>query len=658
MTKSKEATIVKERFKKAVELSQDAFDRVEVNRNLYKNQMNADQTYEWDYSLVDPHIFPLIRNYIARTNPSFTKVRLEHRKAEDLEKRQINQDFVNWELGEMDIATLLTKLYFSAFITGKGYLKTGWRYEKGVNVSTPEGDIKVMRTITNRAEAKFVRFNDLIIPNRNITVLDEQPYIFELIQKRVGEMLDENETYGQEYWDKSWIAELKKSGVEKNLLDYQADFVEDSDTSKSDMAFKSAYVALICMHSKDGEVLYIPYKGEEKIVNKVRTNPYWHGHYPFMDFTVFPEDDEFYSMSVVDAVADLQIAASEILNQTLTNIRKINNNMWIAGSSAANTPDWQFSSRPDGIIRVSGDAAQIQQVKTADTTRSALAMTQELQNKIERTGGISSLYSSGSAGSKVNQTARGAQIIDQNIDTNVQMIYDLFGEQILKKLGEHFLELNAQFVTEEQSFHVTGKKNVRDIIAITPEQVTANFDVYVNSERMQKQTPASRQASLQNLIQVISSQASIAGVVTDMTPLFEALIDSHPDTENIDPIISSIDEKSQNDIAYLERKQMPEIKIRDAHQELISAATVHFQSNVQRYDPEVVTMFQQYMDTHLRYLQAEAEIKMLTAPPQIPGMPGQGGGALKPGGDGTMPETAGLPEQGGVKTYNLGSLIK
>jgi hypothetical protein len=73
------AEIIRNRLNKARELTQEVFDRVELNRNLYKGILTVDDTYEWDYSLVDQQVFPLIRNYIARSNPSMTKVRLEGR---------------------------------------------------------------------------------------------------------------------------------------------------------------------------------------------------------------------------------------------------------------------------------------------------------------------------------------------------------------------------------------------------------------------------------------------------------------------------------------------------------------------------------------------------------------------------------------------------
>ena len=702
--KSNKPDIIRRRYQKCKELNQDAFDKVEVNKNLYKGILNVDDNYDWDYSLVDPQVFPLVRNYLSRSNPTMSAIRLDIRHGADVETREVNQQFVNWEVGELMTTTLFYRMYYSAYLAGKGYCKTGWKYEKAIEIKEvedvedeklehdmPDGSVmegqehegavegstrkveqketrrKILRDITNRADAEFVRFNNILIPNRNIPSIYKQPYILELIDKNVGEMLDTNESLKDkgedEYWSKKFLATLKKSGVSTKLLEYEHDKATDSD-SEDDWTFRQASVPLICMHTPDGEVYYMPIEkvgtgvdtedAKNEIINTDTTSPYWHGHYPFIEFSPFPEDDEYFNLALVDVVGDLQIASTEILNQTMTNIRQVNTDMWIAGSAASQTPDWQFRKRPDGVIRVMGDANQIQQIRTTDNSRSAINMADQLTQKIEKAGGIGSLYSSGAAGSQsINQTARGAQIIDQNIDTNMKMIIALFGEQVLKKLGEHFLELNAQYVTEEQSFSVTGKRNVSELITIDPERVGANFRVSVNSEKIQKQTPASRQASLQNSITVLQNieTQSQGDVQVNVTPMVEALIDATPELDNVENVITTIDEKSEKDIAMIERGQLPEIKIRDQHEDLIVAANVYF-GEVDGLPEEVVKVLEQYVERHLKHIQAKQELNIMKQP-QLPGVPGEGGvqgaiGGFNPAGA----DQQGTPGQG----YNLGGI--
>jgi hypothetical protein len=626
------AEIIRRRYNKAQEIFDPITERIEINRNLYRGIINVDDNYDWDYSLVDPHVFPLVRNYLSRSNPTMSNIRLDPRKPQDYEKREVNQSFLNWEVGELMLTSLFYRMYFSGYLAGKGYLKDGWKHQKAVIIAIKDpktGEIteqKIIRDIVNRADAQFVRFNDLLIPNRNNPNLDEQPYVIELTQKLVGDMLDENErlTTGGEkaFWNEKWLKDLKKAGVKSKLLDYQIDMVTDDDqVDPDDLAFRSAFVPLISMQTLNNDLFYLPLDKDSKdIVNNEKTNPYWHGHYPYVDFTPFPEDDEFYSAALVDVVGDLQIAATEILNQTLTNIRQINNDMWIAGTSAAQTPDWQFKRRPDGLIRVAGDASQVQNVRTQDNTMSALRMGEAVGNKIEKAGGISQLYASGVPNGGINQTARGAQIIDQNIDTNMRMIIDLFGEQVIKRLGEHFLELNSQYVTEEQTFFITGKKGVRDFIKLDPSMISANFDVSVNAERMVKQTPASRQASLQNTITILQDiQLKGAGsVIVDVTPVVDALMDATPDMENVDDVVVSIDEKGKRDMTMLERGQMPDVKVRDPHKELIMYANVWFQDHQAKYPQPIKDLFAQYLQQHMKYIQSEMQIKAMSQP-VVPG---------------------------------------
>lgn len=665
-------SIIRRRYNKTKELSSEVFEKIEINKNLYRGIINVDDTYEWDYSLVDPHVFPMVRNYLSRSNPSMNTLRLDVTNRYQYEVRQINQDLLNWEINEILATTLYYRMYFSAYLAGHGYAKTGWKYEPALKIQVKDemGNIqreKVLRDIINRADAKFVRFNNLLIPDRNNPVLYEQPYLIELIQQNVGDMLDENESLKNKgekaYWNEKFLKELKESGVTGKLLDFEMERATDAD-AKDEVAFRAASVAMMCMSTKDGEKFYMPLEGDDKVVNNDTESRYWHGHYDYVDFCPFPEDDEFYAPALVDIVGDLQIAATEILNQTLTNVRQINNDMWVAGSSASQTPDWQFRKRPDGVIRVMGDVSQIQQIRTQDNTRSAILMADALGNKIEKAGGISSLYQSGVGSQQINQTARGAQIIDQNIDTNMKMIVDLFGEQVLKTMGEHFLELNAQYITEEQTFAITGKKGVQELVAITPEQVTANFRVVVNTDKIQKQTPASRQASLQNTITVLQNinAQSQGQVEIDIVPAVEALLDATPEMEDVGDLIVSVDEHSKRDIAMIERGQLPEIKIRDPHEDLIVAANTYF-GEVEALAPEVQQILEQYVNKHLGFMQSQQEVTMMKKQQLMMlqgGMPGGAQGGV-PGGapqqfqepPENMGEQEGLPNQ----TYNLGGIV-
>lgn len=410
------AQIVHSRFKTLKGDQEEIFDEVEVYHQMWRAVMTEDESYPWDYQLVDPVVFYLLRGMMARLNPEHMKVTLEARNERAQSYRKVNQAVVNWELSEMNKTLVFYRFLFRGLLAGRAYLSDGWRFEPAVEVMAGEGRGRkvILRDIVNRADAKNVRFQDMFIPNRNIPDIDEQPYLIERVTMRFGDMLDDNETAGREIWKKKYLDKIRKGNLFATKIDYGVDLPDNDETvgdySKEEMFVRSQYVSLLKMQTKEGDVIWTPEK-EDWVLNTEEGNPYWHGHYPYISWTPFPEDDEFFSMGIVQPIADLQIAISSTLNQFLTNARKAGNPMWIAGSAAAQTPDWEFVNRPDGVVRVAGDINQVRQVEVKDNYRGLLEVRKELETTFERATSMSSLYMAGVSGGsspQVNKTATGA----------------------------------------------------------------------------------------------------------------------------------------------------------------------------------------------------------------------------------------------------------
>lgn len=614
------AQIVQSRFTKLHGEQTDIFDQVEVYHQMYQAFMTEDEAYPWDYQLTDPVVFALMRNTMARLNPDHYKVNLEARNQAAANLRDINQAVVNWELSEMSKTLIFYRFLFRGLLAGRAYLSTGWRYEPAVKVLAGEGDgyERVMRDIINRAEAKNVRFQDVFIPNHNNPELDEQPEIIERVNMNFGDMLNDNENQGKEVWKKKYLDKIRKHSMFATKVDYGIDLPNSElgeELSKEEMFVRSQYVTLLKFQTKQGDIIYVPEKEQQWILNTEEGNPYWHGHYPYITWTPFPEDDEFFSMGIVQPVSDLQIAISSTLNQFLTNARKASNPMWIAGSAAAQTPDWQFVNRPDGVIRVAGDVNQIQQVTTKDTSNSMLEMRRELQTTFERGTSMSSMYTSGVSGGsspQLNKTATGAKVIDANIDINLQLLVSLFGAQALSKLGEHFLELNTQFLTEEQEIKITGDGGKVEYPRVKPEEVTANFDVIVNPDTITKISPVVKQATLMNLKALADKEAKVQ---LDTKPIWKALIDAFPEMDNVGDIVIDIQEQGEGDIQEMLKGQMPEVHYDDDHKGLMTVVQKFLLDSAQSLPDETLLLFQQYLDEHRKYIQA-ANPQLFAPPPQ------------------------------------------
>ena len=502
----------------------DKFDRNRTYTDMYESILNFDEAYPWDYKLVDPAIFQLLRTMMSRLNPENARVDLYARSSKASELRQKNQHVINWELSELNKTMLFYNCILRGLIAGRSYLSTGWLFNPAVKIqsSISGKESFVMRDIVNRANAINIRFDDLVVGNENEPNIQKQPFIIEHIATRYGEMIDDNKD--KEFWKPDIIKKIKDKKMFLSKLENGYDLPNDATRGVNDEEeyYRNQYVGMLKMTTKDGNVYYtFDSKGTDEILNSNTVNPYWHGHYPYLSFAPFPMDDKFYTQGIVQPLEDLEVALSSSLNQYLTNARKAGNPMWIAGSSASQTPDWQFVNRPDGIIRVAGDVNQIRQAPIADTSQLMIGVRNELSTLFEKSSSISSLYSSGvsssGAASQVNKTATGAKVIDANIDMNMQMLITLFASQVLTGIGEHFLELNAQYITEEQEVRITGDKG---FIKIKPEEITANFDVIANPDMITKVSPTVRQAALLNLKSTMDAEKNVQ---LDSKPVWKAI---------------------------------------------------------------------------------------------------------------------------------------
>lgn len=619
--------LIKSRWTTLSTSHRDVLDRNATYTDMYKSILNFDESYPWDYKIVDPAIFQLVRTMMSRLNPDNARINLLARNEFASEFRERNQHVINWEMSEMKKTMVFYNCILRGLIAGRSYLSTGWMFQPAVKI---QSDIKgkeefVLRDIVNRAVAKNIRFDDILVPNRNLPDIQEQPYIIEHIAMRYGDMLDDNKA--REMWIPEQLALIKKKKLFLSKIDGGFDLPTDSSYGKldEDQYIRNQYVGLLKMSTKDNDVFYtFDEKGSDEIINVDTTNPYWHGHYPYLSFAPFPMDDEFYSQGIVQPLEDLEIALTSSLNQYLTNARKAGNPMWIAGASASQTPDWQFVNRPDGVIRVAGDANQIRQAPISDTSQLMNALRGELGILFEKSSSISSLYSSGvstSTTSQVNKTATGAKVVDANIDLNMQMVVALFGNQILAGIGEHFLELNAQYITEEQEIRITGEKK-GGFIRIKPEEITANFDVIANPDTITKTSPTVRQASLLNLKSTVDAEKKVQ---IDSRPIWKAIFASYPEIEEIDEdIIIDPEVEAGEAIEAILRGIEPATNWNQNHKAIKKIIQFYTLSAQDSLSDEQVAMFAKYTDELTKWIDADKMVitmeqqEMLTDPAANP----------------------------------------
>lgn len=665
LSEKQKATIIRNRYTTLRENQVDIFDDVQVYYQMYQAFMDEDDSYPWDYQLTDPVVFQLLRNLMARLNPADYKVRLEATTEQADPFRDANQAYINWELSEMSKTLVFYNMLWRGLLAGRSYIYTGWLYEPAVEIKDKQNKTKkVMRDLVNRAYACNVRFVDMFVPNRNVPEIQEQPYLIQRLSKRFGELLDDNkaaEDKGEDpVWKEDYLKKIRESKKFSTKVDYGVDLpIDDTDEeagkSEDDIFIRGQYVNMLRFQTIDGDVLYVPEEEStgEWVMNENTESEYWHNHYPYITFAPFPEDDEFFSQGIVQPVADLQVALSSVLNQFLTNGRLASNPMWVAGKEAKETPDHSFVNRPNGVIRVAGDANAVQQMPVRDVSNTYISMRQDLMTTFERATSMSSLYSSGVSGGsspQVNKTATGARVIDANMDQNLQLLVSIFGSMSLSQLGKHFLELNAQYLTEDQKFKITGEKTFR---TLKPTEVSTSYNALVNPDTVLKSNPVVKQAQLMNFIGTANAEKKVP---LDTKPAWETLINTYPELdEGGEHIIIDPEYQAEQAINSIEEGIMPAVTASMDHKLIIQIVQKHVLDT--QPEGEVLKAYAEYLDEHRKWIEA-ADMNMVSMQPQPdpmnpatmlpngglpPAVPGAAPTGVDMNGDMTGNPTANLP---------------
>lgn len=593
---------------------QDWFDNIEIYRQMYQAEASQDDSYEWEYTLIDPKIFPLIRTNLARLNPIDNKLLLQATQEKYEQYRKVNQALINWEIGEMDYDMTIYRTMFAGLMTGIGYSRARWLFKPAKKIKYTNGDgvavFKNFSDVENRATLDFVKTTDVVIPDRNIAILAQQPYVVERINYRLGDLEDENEAlraHGKKpKWNEKLLSQIReKTGYYKKDDNYEYTRYENESELKVDAFVRSRNITCYKYQDLDGNLYIVPLENTDDLLNTkwYQENPYWFDGYDLIDFHPFPEDENYLSMGIVQPVKDLQIAASDILNNYLTAAKQSTNNMWLAGSAAQQTPDWQFVSRPDGVIRVVGDVNQIVPVQKQDTSQSALTMRRELENSFETATSFSSLYQSGASGAtNISRTATGAKIIDQNLDQNVQLIVNLFGAQVMQKIGERFMCLNSQFITEEQVINVTGTLGNDDFIKVSPEEITANYKVKALPEKIVKTAPQLKQASLLNLIQQV---APFDGKYVNMKPIIQATLNTYNELDGVEDLYPDPEADADDAIRLARKGVIAQTFVNQDHRMIISIIQKQMLEMPEMMEDETtMNTLMQYIEDQKRWLDA------------------------------------------------------
>ena len=230
---------------------------------------------------------------------------------------------------------------------------------------------------------------------------------------------------------------------------------------------------------------------------------------PFATFSPRMNTHRWDGESMHDAVGDLQRLHSEILNQTLDNLKLTNNPRTklltdANGSPKANIDDL-LDSRIGGIIRVQSlDAVQEQAVPFS--AGASFPMLEYVQALRENRTGVSRT-SQGMNPDSLNNTATGRQIDMTASQQPVELIARIIAECLLKPIMQGILKLLTEGGMDKLAFRLRG-----EFVQLDPSEWRDSYDMSINVGLGSGDAQA-KAAQLQNVYQLQQSGMQV-GMVT------------------------------------------------------------------------------------------------------------------------------------------------
>jgi hypothetical protein len=495
---------------------------------LYESYVNESKSI-WSTKIFIPLVFSYIERFLPKLVSNKPTVNFMARRPDTVEKAQKMQALFEWQwdqvarLKEGGMPLELIKFCKEALITGTAIAKVPWVLEMDDRKSFDEkGNVVVKKQkLFDGPSFEIIDPYDFFFDPEAYDI-QRASWVMHRTRKTLDEMKAVNEAKGVEIYKnldqiKPTMSGSLSSGDydfklrRKTSLGSSQMIVQDDTTDKVELWEMWGLFPKI---DKDGEE--VPNSYEEKVVVLANKNvivrdipyPYWHGKKPFIKFTPFPRDFEFYGVPIIKHMERLQFYTNEFVSQKFDN-QMINLNQMIVVDPAANLEDWQLVWRPGGVIRARPEF--IKPLPLGDVTAPIDTSVNYLSTQMQIATGISDFYSNGVGGNgSENKTATGANLINQQMQTRSSMITAIFEEQVIKEIGSQWHGLDGQFIKIPMVVRVIGPDGKANFPLILPDDMRASYDVMPEAGSSQSPNEALDRQQFIQALQLIGSNPIMA----------------------------------------------------------------------------------------------------------------------------------------------------
>ena len=259
--------------------------------------------------------------------------------------------------------------------------------------------------------------------------------------------------------------------------------------------------------------------------------PFHHGGYPFVVCSTQPDLFRIPGVSQVEKIAHLQTLLWDITNQSLDNLRLVNNAIFMFRPDVESPDDYEFYPGARWFVE---DPKQI-----VPWTPNPLPAEVSIGREALIKGDMQNLaggfpFSSGTDSQFVDQkTATGASIVSnlaqRGMDLSKQQLFAAYED-----IGQQRMDLNQQFIREPQAVPILGLDDEQEMEEIMPELLAGDYRFSLEpmpDAMMRQEEQAASMALMQTIAQiyplVVMAAQNGAATPLNIDAFVEDLIKAH-----------------------------------------------------------------------------------------------------------------------------------
>lgn len=457
---------------------------------------------------------------------------------EDQEKAQMAAAYLDYQAERMGLRSkfydFLTMLL--TFPTAIGAV--GWRYEKKERTFWQTIPLLGLR-LPRKAEVVVYDDNDFepvdffdFWPDPQGADIDSCRFVWQrewLTEQQIEQRLEVLSRAGQgKVYDPDW----------EEIRAARPTIERGKDRLASSVGFHAAPGQLDESPSEDDlhEVLHYWEDGAHAlIVNRLHLiydggNPFWHGKKPFVAASFEPIPGQFYGMSAVQLLEDLQHELNTQRNQRIDNVTLCLNRMFTVTNADLTEEDLQ--SRPNGIIHVMNHD-DIRPLEVPDVTASSYQEEAITKRDMEEILGTPAVVR-GVTGER-KETATEVALKNENAGTRFETTIMLLEERVLKRMAYMMDSNNQQFTTTAKMIRLWEDGAYRHMV-VMPDQITGQFDYLPASASVDPAANKTLRRQQLNEVLQIAAGSPIIGQYVNMQNLVRLWLENY-DIKNTEEII-------------------------------------------------------------------------------------------------------------------------